>query len=194
MFFFLNDLTLIFEGKSNGWHKIAWAFLKLIGKNDVLNINKKIRLQFYKPQRIVSKKYINNVCEPYIWWNNEKREKYLSTLYVTIKSINAQLRLDTFSLKCRRKSHSVMKDDLSMENGDKDVILNGDQINWDKLLHKKCQLPNSILIKLETYDEGCFIAKFSNTGCYLAYSVLINSSYTMIVYSVSLYLIILNII
>lgn len=174
----------IFLETSNGWHKIAWAFLKLIGKNNALNINDKLRLQFYKSHRPKSKNHLN-VCEPYVWWKNRKLEKYSSTLYVTIKGINSQLLLDTFSLRCRRKSRSNINQDVSIKTEDEDVPLNDSKIHWDKLLHKKCQLPNSMLSKLETYDEGCFIAKFSNSGRYLAYSILLNSNYTIIVYSVS---------
>ena len=39
-------------GSEQGWHKVAWAFLKLIGANGNLNTNKKLRLQLYKPIRI----------------------------------------------------------------------------------------------------------------------------------------------
>lgn len=34
----------------NNWHRIAWAFIKPIGSNGIINIGKQIRLQLYKPR------------------------------------------------------------------------------------------------------------------------------------------------
>lgn len=175
-------LCFLFLGKSNGWHKIAWAFLKLNGKNNSVNINNKARLQFYEPG---SRKIENtDVCEPYIWWLNKKLQRYPSTLYVTIKGINPQLLLDSFSIKHNRKEKHSLYNEEDGSTLDKSNTISNDKVNWDKLLHKKCHLPNVCLKKLESYDEGCFIAKFSHSGKYLAYSVLLNGTYTVIVYSV----------
>ena len=37
------------EYASVGWHHIAWAFLKPVGANNTLNVEKLLRLQLYKP-------------------------------------------------------------------------------------------------------------------------------------------------
>lgn len=179
-----HKIIILFLDKSNGWYQIAWAFLKLVGKNNTLNINSKLRLQLYRPNR--SAKNRDNKCQPYFWWRSRKLQKYPSTLHITIKGINPRMLLDTFSLKHENKTRRSLHNENVNFNEEKDVTLNGNKMNWDKLLHRKCQLPNSILNNLECYEEGCFIAKFSNAGHYLAYSILLNSTYTIIIYSVSL--------
>jgi hypothetical protein len=35
-----------------GWYKIAWGFLKPVGANGVRNVNRKLRLQLYKPEAL----------------------------------------------------------------------------------------------------------------------------------------------
>lgn len=32
-----------------GWHKVAWAFLKPFGTNGTTHVNRKLRLQLYRP-------------------------------------------------------------------------------------------------------------------------------------------------
>jgi hypothetical protein len=45
--------TMFFvSGSEGGWHHVAWAFLKPVGANGVLNTGKQVRLQLYKPQRM----------------------------------------------------------------------------------------------------------------------------------------------
>jgi len=45
-------LPCFISGSEGGWYHIAWAFLKPVGANGVLNTEKEVRLQLYKPQRI----------------------------------------------------------------------------------------------------------------------------------------------
>ncbi|KAJ7417021.1 hypothetical protein BTVI_33936 [Pitangus sulphuratus] len=67
------------------FRKICWAFLKLVGANGVLNIGGKLRLQlYYPPSRTKSH---SNVVEVYDWWAKCPRNRYPSTLYVTVKGI-----------------------------------------------------------------------------------------------------------
>lgn len=50
------------SGFESGWHRIAWAFLKPCGPNNILNIDKRLRLQLYKPRH--DKPYQgHSVCE-----------------------------------------------------------------------------------------------------------------------------------
>lgn len=44
-------LPCFISGSEGGWYHIAWAFLKPVGANGVLNTEKEVRLQLYKPQR-----------------------------------------------------------------------------------------------------------------------------------------------
>lgn len=67
------------------YRKICWAFLKLVGANGVLNVGGKFRLQlYYPPSRTKSH---SNVVEVYDWWAKCPRNRYPSTLYVTVKGL-----------------------------------------------------------------------------------------------------------
>ncbi|KAI8483615.1 Jouberin [Branchiostoma belcheri] len=73
------------EGQQGGWHRIAWAFLKVVGSNKNLNTDKKVRLQlFYPPFKYKPKP---DVVDVFDWWQNLPRQVYPSTLYVTVKGI-----------------------------------------------------------------------------------------------------------
>lgn len=98
-----------------GFRKIAWAFLKvlccgrtekkslllqiallistyfslrihqIVGTNGVLNIDSKLRLQLYCPPPRAKKQ--PKTIEAFEWWRMYPRNKYPSTLYVTVKGI-----------------------------------------------------------------------------------------------------------
>lgn len=50
-------------GHEGCWYKIAWAFLKPIGRNNVTHIDKKVRLQLYKPRKSLKKFERFHACE-----------------------------------------------------------------------------------------------------------------------------------
>ena len=70
-----------------GWHRIAWAFLKVMGNNNKVNTGSKVRLQLFEaPQsNIKSKNQVEE--EHFLWWKQATRKPYPSTLYVTLKGI-----------------------------------------------------------------------------------------------------------
>ena len=49
-------------GSEGCWYKIAWAFLRPVGTVGLLHINKKVRLQLYRPKKNF-KKFGRNKCE-----------------------------------------------------------------------------------------------------------------------------------
>uniref|UniRef100_H3A0S5 Abelson helper integration site 1 n=1 Tax=Latimeria chalumnae TaxID=7897 RepID=H3A0S5_LATCH len=73
------------QNQEKGFRKIAWAFLKLVGANRVLNVNSKLRLQLYYPPPRARTQF--NTIEVFEWWNNCSRHRYPSTLYVTVKGL-----------------------------------------------------------------------------------------------------------
>ncbi|MEE6524111.1 hypothetical protein FKM82_023347, partial [Ascaphus truei] len=78
------DTNSAVQIQEKGFPKIAWAFLKLVGANEVLNVDTKLRLQLYYPPsraRIALNSHI------YEWWLKYPRNRYPSTLYVTIKGL-----------------------------------------------------------------------------------------------------------
>lgn len=56
-------ILFLLIGHESCWYKIAWAFLKPIGYNNMLHIDKKIRLQLYKPQKNFQKFERFHTCE-----------------------------------------------------------------------------------------------------------------------------------
>ncbi|CAH0546272.1 unnamed protein product [Brassicogethes aeneus] len=173
-----------------GWHRICFAFLRPIGKNNANNLNKQLRLQLY---------HINNIKEStegcYLWklWNIKKLKKYPSTIYITIKQLIAPDRI----IKAIR-SKTPLQEEITSEK-----MLNNDKKNYENennvaggekimsaflkpmlKLSKGFQIPNECVAKLEAFSEGCFIHKFSNNGLYLACAVKLNEMFTIIIYSV----------
>ncbi|KAI4471346.1 jouberin [Holotrichia oblita] len=169
---------------SRGWHRIAWAFLKINAANGTTNTGTKLRLQLYKPGQDVRRS-----CPVFDWWRG-KRIKYSSTLYVTVKGITSpNTIIETFRSKTpleKEKSASIPDD------GTPDIKSSDDLVKSDKekvkavlsvLDNKVCKLPNSILTDIESGDEGCFVLKFSNSGMFLACATKIRKNYTLILYA-----------
>uniref|UniRef100_A0A9L0I5H2 Jouberin n=1 Tax=Equus asinus TaxID=9793 RepID=A0A9L0I5H2_EQUAS len=74
-----------FQNQECGFRKIAWAFLKLLGANGNVNINSKLRLQLYYPP--TKPRSQSNVVEVFEWWSKCPRNRYPSTLYVTVRGL-----------------------------------------------------------------------------------------------------------
>lgn len=76
------------QDTGKNWQRIAWAFLKLVGSDKSLNIEKKTRLQLYYSQSAYKFNLIESlVPEVYNLYKNGPRVKYPSSLHVTVKSI-----------------------------------------------------------------------------------------------------------
>ena len=70
-----------------GWHHVAWAFLKPVPSRQHSNLEKRLRLQLYKPQQSVSKLAPDD-SEVWKWWSQCIHVKYPSSLYVTVEPVN----------------------------------------------------------------------------------------------------------
>lgn len=58
---------------------------KLLGANGNVNINSKLRLQLYYPP--TKPRSQSNVVEVFEWWSKCPRNRYPSTLYVTVRGL-----------------------------------------------------------------------------------------------------------
>ncbi|KAG2467061.1 AHI1 protein, partial [Polypterus senegalus] len=101
LFFEVLDFMSMDEARANfelqtkherGFRKIAWAFLKLVGTNNVLNVDNKVRLQLYYPH--IKSRTKPNIIEIYEGWKKFPRNRYPSTLYVTIKGLKLPEKVD----------------------------------------------------------------------------------------------------
>ncbi|XP_020295937.1 jouberin-like [Pseudomyrmex gracilis] len=169
-------------GSEGCWYKIAWAFLKPVGVNNVLHTDKKVRLQLYRPKRNLKKREKQN-CEVYTWWQSNNRDKYPSSLLVTVTSVPLpklepvlyqQLSLNDLS-DTRSDLH-----DISMRNTSDSIGL----VKWTRLAAQSCKIPNEKMFETEASENGCFYIAFSNDGKYLACVHSEEHAYPIVVYEV----------
>ena len=76
----------------DGWYRVAWAFLKCVD-NDWRSerFGQKCRLQMFKPQVKLtdsSRQSEDDVRDVWDWWRAGKRDKYPSTLWVTVQPVS----------------------------------------------------------------------------------------------------------
>ncbi|XP_073431961.1 jouberin isoform X2 [Dendrobates tinctorius] len=158
------------EIKGKGFHKIAWAFLKIVGANEVLNVDKKLRLQLYYPP---SRARVASSTHVYEWWLKHPRNRYPSTLYVTVKGLKLP---DNVYPNCSMAAHlesNILQSDLQndiavMENNSSDARLKKEPIKWTRLSGQACRIPNRPLLSLRGGHMGCFSLRFSHVGRTLA--------------------------
>ncbi|KAK9872921.1 hypothetical protein WA026_020273 [Henosepilachna vigintioctopunctata] len=172
---------------SKGWHKIAFAFLKM-GIPNSINLGEVIRLQLY--YNTSSKKDDPQKCCVWETWHKKKFCKYPSTLYISFHKIKCGERTLT-----GLRSIDAMQQEIGTENVRKiDNINKAQRKNIPSLLQMEkklegnniddsTQLPNKCLAQFPT-EEGCFTVKFSHNGLFLACALKIDKMYSIIIFSV----------
>ncbi|KAM5165433.1 jouberin [Mantella aurantiaca] len=172
-----------FYVKEKGFHKIAWAFLKIVGANEVLNIDKKLRLQLYYPPR----SRISSSTPVYDWWLRYPRTMYPSTLYVTIKGLKLPDQVNLSSnmdlpfgsgLSNSDLQHDVMKGSESGESKQKEPF------KWTRLPGQACRIPNRQLLSLRAGQMGCSFVCFSRDGRTLAAACANRDGYPICLYEI----------
>ncbi|XP_028251526.1 jouberin isoform X2 [Parambassis ranga] len=197
LFFEILDFVTMEEARANvdvdkherGFRKIAWAFLKLVGANGVLNIDSKVRLQlFCIPPRAKRQPKTIEVVE---WWRKSPRTKYASTLYVTIKGIKVPEHVDPsirsmMALQEERGSTSyselqneVTKKSLTQPQDSKPAML-----RWSRLPGQICRIPNKPFLAFRGGQMGCFTVLFSNAGTILAAACADRDAFPVVVYEI----------
>ncbi|XP_040821563.1 jouberin [Ochotona curzoniae] len=197
LFFEILDFLSMEEIKNNsevqnqecGFRKIAWAFLKLLGANGNANINSKLRLQlFYPPTKPRSQL---NVVEVFEWWSKCPRNRYPSTLYVTVRglkvpdcikpSYRSMVALQEEKGKpvyCERHHEpSSVETEPGLEDS-KEVV------KWNRLPGQACRIPNKHLFSLNAGERGCFCLGFSHNGRILAAACASRDGYPVILYEI----------
>ncbi|XP_047413558.1 jouberin isoform X3 [Sciurus carolinensis] len=197
LFFEIVDFLSMDEIKNNsevqnqecGFRKIAWAFLKLLGANGNANINSKLRLQLYYPPTKPRSQL--NVVEVFEWWSKCPRNRYPSTLYVTVRglkvpdcikpsyrSMTALQEEKGKPVYCERHRESSSVDtDPGLEDS-KEVV------KWKRLPGQACRIPNKHLFSLNAGERGCFCLDFSHNGRILAAACASRDGYPIILYEI----------
>lgn len=145
---------------------IAWAFLKIVGSNGVLNTDNKVNLQLYCPPKKMRQKDLNIIETPatidvYKWWKFFPRHQYPSALHVTVRGIRPPGLLDPKS-PCRKL----------------------EPIQWTRLPEKVCQIPNKPILSFHGGKMGCLTVLFSHSGTMLAAACMDRGALSVIVYQV----------
>ncbi|XP_023585681.1 jouberin isoform X3 [Trichechus manatus latirostris] len=197
LFFEILDFLSMDEIRNNsevqnqecGFRKIAWAFLKLLGANGNVNINSKLRLQLYYPP--TKPRSQSNVVEIFDWWSKCPRNRYPSTLYVTVRglkvpdcirpSYRSMVALQEEKGKpvyCERHCESSP---IDLEPGLED---SKEVVKWKRLPGQACRIPNKHLFSLNAGERGCFCLAFSHNGRILAAACASRDGYPIILYEV----------
>ncbi|NXP79234.1 AHI1 protein, partial [Ramphastos sulfuratus] len=175
--------------QERGFQKICWAFLKLVGANGVLNIDRKLRLQlYYPPPRTKSHP---NVVEIYDWWEKCPRNRYPATLYVTVRGIKLPDNVaSSFHsvIAGQQEESSATLCELQGEGSEKSHKPFPEEKNepfkWARLPGQACRIPNKHLFSLRAGDMGCFCIRFSHDGKTLAAACAGRNGYPIVLYEI----------
>ncbi|TDG99091.1 hypothetical protein EPR50_G00207350 [Perca flavescens] len=174
---------------TRGFRKIAWAFLKLVGTNGVLNIDSKLRLQlFFPPPRAKRQAKTIEVVE---WWRKYPRIKYASTLYVTVKGIKLPEHVDPSMrsmMALQEERGSTSYSDLQNEVTKRSLTQHLDSklpaLRWSRLPGQVCRIPNKSMLTLRGGHIGCFTVLFSHSGTLLATACADRDAFPVVVYEI----------
>ncbi|NXU35225.1 AHI1 protein, partial [Drymodes brunneopygia] len=165
--------------------KICWAFLKLVGANGVLNVGGKLRLQlYYPPPRTKSH---SNVVEVYDWWAKHPRNRYPSTLYVTVKGLKLPDHVGpsfhSMAAVQQEQSNTALSE-LQREGCEPSLEEKKEPFKWSRLPGQACRIPNKHLFSLRGGDMGCFCIRFSHDGRMLAAACAGRNGYPIALYEI----------
>uniref|UniRef100_A0A8D3CBV0 Abelson helper integration site 1 n=1 Tax=Scophthalmus maximus TaxID=52904 RepID=A0A8D3CBV0_SCOMX len=196
LFFEILDFITMEEARANldvdkherGFRKIAWAFLKLVGTNGVLNIDSKLRLQlFCPPPRAKRQPKTIEVIE---WWRKYPRHKYASTLYVTVKGIKLPEHVDPsmrsmMALQEERgsTSYSELQNEVTKRSLTQPLDSKQPEFLFFFLL-KGCRIPNKPMLAFRGGQMGCFTVLFSHAGTALAAACADRDAFPVVVYEI----------
>ncbi|XP_075718618.1 jouberin isoform X2 [Rhinoderma darwinii] len=175
------------EIKEKGFQKIAWAFLKIVGANEVLNVNKKLRLQLYYPP---SRARVASSTHVYEWWLKYPRNRYPSTLYVTVKGLKLPDNVNPNCSMAGQLENRILTSDLQNEIAMKEnnladhTIQKNEPFKWTRLPGQACRIPNRHFLSLQGGHMGCFSLCFSHVGRTLAAACADRDGYPVYLYEI----------
>ncbi|KAJ8399446.1 hypothetical protein AAFF_G00411580 [Aldrovandia affinis] len=197
LFFEVLDFMSMDEARANvevdhherGFRKIAWAFLKLVGTNGVLNVDSRLRLQLYCPPPRARK--LPHTVEVVEWWRRFPRNRYASTLYVTIKGLKPPEHVDPcmrsmMALQQERgsTSYSELQSELVRKTAGQPADNKAPVLKWSRAPGQVCRIPNKPLLSLRGGQMGCFTVRFSPDGGVLAAACTDRDAFPIIVYEI----------
>uniref|UniRef100_A0A665XAS8 Jouberin n=1 Tax=Echeneis naucrates TaxID=173247 RepID=A0A665XAS8_ECHNA len=195
LFFEILDFMTMEEARANadadkherGFRKIAWAFLKLVGTNGVLNIDSKLRLQLFIPP-LRSKRQPKTI-EVVEWWRKYPRSKYASTLYVTVKDGFLQVDPCIRSMMALQEergstSYSELQNEVTKRSLSQPLDSKPPVFRWSRLPGQVCRIPNKPMLAFRGGQMGCFTVLFSHAGTILAAACADRDAFPVVVYEI----------
>jgi len=209
MFFLIRDFYSMEKTREDkkskdekGWYNCAWAFLKLIGANNETNINKRCRLQLFKPpsnkKHYLHKEQVEKSAQTptessldpvFNWWKNKTDFSggYKSTLFVTIKSIDINHPLAVSQLT-KSDENQVRLSELELVSkpleGRTTVEEMRKNIKWTKKPGQASKVPNNEMVQLWAGNHGAFTIRFSNNGYFLAAACRHGQTFPVLIYNI----------
>nr|XP_021396327.1 jouberin isoform X2 [Lonchura striata domestica] len=159
-------------------------FFELVGANGVLNVGGKLRLQlYYPPSRTKSH---SNVVEVYDWWAKCPRNRYPSTLYVSVKGLKLPDHVGPsfHSMAVVQQEQNAALSELQREGCELPLEEKKEPFKWSRLPGQACRLPNKHLLSLRGGDMGCFCIRFSHDGRTLAAACAGRNGYPIALYEI----------
>ncbi|ORX46381.1 WD40 repeat-like protein [Piromyces finnis] len=159
----------------DGWHRIAWAFLKLVGTHDLVNTEHTRRLQLYRYPKKLIKTTDPKKPEILEYWK-KKLQKYQSTLFV---KVYAQKIPDVREVSYRPKMPNEKEIGAWSYNQLMDIYLSKKKIldpvyksfinfsqkpNWRREDGQMCKIPNHLHFRIDGGERGCLAAEYSHLG------------------------------
>lgn len=125
----------------------------------------------------------------YTWWQSNNRDKYPSSLLVTITSVPSSKRESVVYQQLSLNdllddSHNDSQRRLSTERRTSESTIGLPK--WTRLAAQSCKIPNEKMFETEASENGCFYVAFSNDGKYLACVHSEEYNYPIVVYEVRL--------
>ncbi|KAI8848353.1 WD40-repeat-containing domain protein [Chytridium lagenaria] len=162
--------------ETDGWHKIAWAFLQLIGSNGQCNTETTARLQLYSYQTRVPTKLSHDPTEVFRNFCGQRRKKYPATLYVNVKARPGMVLQEVAYrpvLPLHREVGKLGFDELMDEFlADKSIFISNNNLStrvnetprWKRVPGETCHIPNKLQYQFDSGSQGCLSCSFSKSG------------------------------
>ncbi|XP_056151400.1 jouberin [Lampris incognitus] len=197
LFFEVLDFMTMEEARANvavdkherGFRKIAWAFLKLVGTNGMLNIDSKLRLQLFSPPARAKRQ--PKTIEVVDWWRRYPRNKYASTLYITVKGIKLPEHVDPsmrsmMALQEERgsTSYSELQSEVTKRSLSQPLESKPSVLKWSRVPGQICRIPNKPVLSFRGGQMGCFTLRFSHAGTVLAAACADRDAFPVVVYEI----------
>ena len=159
------------QSLNDGWHTVAWAFLKPFPRrNKPGNVEKKLRLQLHKPNELTTAinsegKKDDPALAVWDWWKSKSRAKYPSSLYVTVQAVLPPDKPGT--QRATNPKDPLLQPLKSTSSGGTLPKIP----RWSRIPGQTCKVPTEKFDQMEMTQAKTTVVKFSPDGRHLACAV-----------------------